>query len=198
MVCGALFLTFASVSLSQMLNGEVSCGCFGSIPVRPWFTFALDVSAVVALACIVPRHNYTLHEHSTLFVAFVCISVLAVLLTSLPFWVHPAPSALSLEPPQVQLGDVMAGGRASATFLVANTGPIPVKVETIQSTCDCFHLTLAQATIAPGESVQATATVDLKEEPTFSGALRIEFTGLTPHGQRAFHSIAYARVAPQR
>jgi len=40
---------FACVSLYKALSGEASCGCFGKVPVNPWYTFTLDALAVAAL-----------------------------------------------------------------------------------------------------------------------------------------------------
>src|SRR5262249_28731315 len=39
----------AAVSLSLALDGQASCGCFGKVEVHPWWTFGLDLAAVVAL-----------------------------------------------------------------------------------------------------------------------------------------------------
>ena len=41
---------FAGVSLWKALSGEASCGCFGSVPVNPWWTFTFDLAAVGLLA----------------------------------------------------------------------------------------------------------------------------------------------------
>ena len=46
----ACFTCFAGVSLFKALLGEASCGCFGRIPVNPWYTFVLDTAAVAALS----------------------------------------------------------------------------------------------------------------------------------------------------
>lgn len=43
------FAAFALTSLIKALAGEASCGCFGRVPVNPWYTFGLDMAAVVAL-----------------------------------------------------------------------------------------------------------------------------------------------------
>ena len=40
---------FACVSLSKALSGDSSCGCFGKVPVNPWYTLLLDLAAVAAL-----------------------------------------------------------------------------------------------------------------------------------------------------
>ncbi len=43
------FCLFASVSLWKAISGDASCGCFGKVPVDPWYTFTLDALAVAAL-----------------------------------------------------------------------------------------------------------------------------------------------------
>ncbi len=43
------FSVFGCVALYKALSGEVSCGCFGSVQVHPWYTFSLDSVAVVTL-----------------------------------------------------------------------------------------------------------------------------------------------------
>jgi len=45
------FSAFACVSLYKALSGEASCGCFGRVPVNPWYTLVLDLAAVAALLC---------------------------------------------------------------------------------------------------------------------------------------------------
>ena len=43
-------LVFACMSyynLNKALEGEVSCGCFGMVPLNPWFTLVLDSVAVI-------------------------------------------------------------------------------------------------------------------------------------------------------
>ena len=37
------------VNLNMALRGEASCGCFGMVPVNPWYTVALDCAALIAL-----------------------------------------------------------------------------------------------------------------------------------------------------
>ena len=54
-----LFIALAGVSLYQIVSGEASCGCFGKVPVNPWFTFAFDVVAVMALLCWRPPGRST-------------------------------------------------------------------------------------------------------------------------------------------
>lgn len=44
-----LFSTFSCVSLYKALSGHATCGCFGRVPVNPWYTTTLDVGVVVSL-----------------------------------------------------------------------------------------------------------------------------------------------------
>jgi len=46
----ACFGLFAGVSLYKALSGHASCGCFGRVPVNPWYTATLDVAMVFLVA----------------------------------------------------------------------------------------------------------------------------------------------------
>jgi hypothetical protein len=48
------FILFIGVSFDRAIAGESSCGCFGRFLVDPWFTFAFDAAAIVALALVQP------------------------------------------------------------------------------------------------------------------------------------------------
>lgn len=39
----------ACVSVYRGLSGEATCGCFGRVPVNPWYTLIVDVVATAAL-----------------------------------------------------------------------------------------------------------------------------------------------------
>jgi hypothetical protein len=43
------FGLFACVSLYKALSGHATCGCFGRVPVNPWYTTTLDLAIVVSL-----------------------------------------------------------------------------------------------------------------------------------------------------
>jgi len=43
------FGLFAAVTLAKAVRGDASCGCFGRVAVDPWYTLALDLTAVAAL-----------------------------------------------------------------------------------------------------------------------------------------------------
>ena len=48
------FFVFASVSFIKAISGETNCGCFGSVEVHPWLTFALSTTIVIALVATRP------------------------------------------------------------------------------------------------------------------------------------------------
>ena len=41
----ACFSLFTCVSLYKALSGYASCGCFGRVPVNPWYTATLDLAS---------------------------------------------------------------------------------------------------------------------------------------------------------
>jgi hypothetical protein len=51
------FNAFACVSLYKAISGEATCGCFGRVPVNPWYTFILDLTAVAALLLCRPARR---------------------------------------------------------------------------------------------------------------------------------------------
>ena len=51
------FSAFACVSLYKALSGEATCGCFGRVPVNPWYTLVLDLAAAAALVLCRPARR---------------------------------------------------------------------------------------------------------------------------------------------
>ncbi len=45
----AWFCGLSAISLGKALNGLETCGCFGTVPVNPWWTTAFNVGAATAL-----------------------------------------------------------------------------------------------------------------------------------------------------
>jgi hypothetical protein len=59
------FAVFAQVALYRALAGELSCGCFGKVPVSPWYTLLVDVAALFALFAWRPAGRALLSDHDT-------------------------------------------------------------------------------------------------------------------------------------
>ena len=73
-----LFTTFVAVSLFQIVSGEASCGCFGKVPVNPWYTFAFDAAAVLALLLCRPSARETLAKTGARFPKPRALAVVAL------------------------------------------------------------------------------------------------------------------------
>ncbi len=84
------FSGFALVSFYKGISGQATCGCFGRVPVNPWYTFALDAAAVLALLRWRPRGESRSHVHT--FPRFATVSALGLLVgtpVALATWTEP-------------------------------------------------------------------------------------------------------------
>lgn len=74
----SLLTVFIAVSLFKALSGSASCGCFGTVPVNPWLTAAIDL--VILLLYLLWRPDEVsrpkVTTHPAQFRAFVCLSLL--------------------------------------------------------------------------------------------------------------------------
>ncbi|MBI1904459.1 MAG: hypothetical protein HYS13_25465 [Planctomycetia bacterium] len=50
----ACFLVLAAVALTEATRGAASCRCFGKVTISPWWTFAFDAAALVAIGLFRP------------------------------------------------------------------------------------------------------------------------------------------------
>jgi hypothetical protein len=96
---------FALISLYKGISGESTCGCFGRVPVNPWYTFTLDAFAVLALLRWRPRglprsHIHTFSRSATVLTLWFLVGAPVALAT----WSGP-------ERTLTDLGEVLAGGR---------------------------------------------------------------------------------------
>ncbi|MCI0724468.1 MAG: DUF1573 domain-containing protein [Acidobacteria bacterium] len=190
-----VFLGFVAVSFAQIFAGEASCGCFGSVPIRPWQILTFDLFVVVALFMTVPGKATTLPFPSRklwcLSLVYLSVSALAAI-----YLVNSTGPIVIPSPHQISLGSLPQGGKASATFWLINQTARPVEISNVRSTCDCLAVDLPQNIVPPFASVCATANLDLRDEAHFSGSLGIEVIGITPRGHRAFRMLIRAVIVP--
>lgn len=102
------------------------------------------------------------------------------------------PSATS-----VDLGVLPRAGLQRETISLSNLGATDVKIATIEKTCDCLHIEMAQNTVCPAENVLVHVKLDLSMEPNFEGELAMEAKGLTAEGRAAFLLKVTAKVKPK-
>lgn len=73
---------------------------------------------------------------------------------------------VAILPPMKDFGKVQPASRHPATFEIRNTGSSPLTIKSVVPSCKCTDVTqLAGTTIAPGGSVQLTATLDVPTTP---------------------------------
>lgn len=76
------FGAFACVSGYKGFTGEISCGCFGRVPVNPWYTFCLDIATVILLIVFRPRAEVGCAAHAVALPVWLVVS--AALLVGVP------------------------------------------------------------------------------------------------------------------
>ncbi len=54
------FAIFFVVALAQVISGKTSCGCFGKVPVHPWYTLVFDLTAVAIIWRWQPKKKLSL------------------------------------------------------------------------------------------------------------------------------------------
>lgn len=104
------------------------------------------------------------------------------------------PTLLVPSQPELDFGIRRAGGRYLATVSLHNPTATAVEVGQVWTSCGCFRLELNQKAVGPGERIVAEVTVDLTDDPTFTGLLRFQATGIDEQGAVAFVVHACAQV----
>lgn len=94
----------------------------------------------------------------------------------------------------IDLGMVPQSGQAHEYFALTNPGTESVEVAKIETSCECLKVRLTSRTIGPTGRVLAQASLDLGNEPQFSGGLAIEVRGLTNSGAVAFAVVVDVTV----
>jgi Protein of unknown function (DUF1573) len=83
-------------------------------------------------------------------------------------------SMLTASPPLLDFGEVARGSRTERTFSISNPGQTSATIGNVEVSCDCLNIRIGGSTVRPGQSVQATALLDLSKEPEMTSSLRIE------------------------
>jgi hypothetical protein len=144
-----LFFALSSASLYLVTIGEVSCGCFGSLRVHPWFSFALDSSCLGLLVAFFPKAQLEgplIRALPALARGLLGVGMLAAILVAASYmWFGSPQEALSyvrgdriaLEPSGLEFGK---GGRAeskAAALAIWNRTDRTVRVLGGSANCSC-------------------------------------------------------------
>jgi hypothetical protein len=91
----------------------------------------------------------------------------------------PAKGAvLSVEKSVCDLGEIIEGVKAKATFTVTNTGDAPLMIIDVVKSCGCTEPTFPKHAIQPGEEVEISALYNSKGRPgNFSKTLTVKHNG---------------------
>jgi hypothetical protein len=103
------------------------------------------------------------------------------------------PALLVATPSRIDVGEVPGGGRKQAVFSLTNPGTQAVELSRIETSCPCLTVDMPHY-LAPAEQVSAGATLDLRDEPDFTGEMAIEITGWTRAGEQAFAVVVEVKV----
>jgi hypothetical protein len=154
------FVVFAGVSSYLGLVGATSCGCLGAVKVNPWWTFGVDVLAVVVLAASRPKADAV---ESPRFLRTACLWVSSVALASavlvaaggLVFGsVEMAVAKLRGDTiaitPSIDLGSGKPGETLEATATVINYTSEPVRLIGGTTDCSCATIDDFPLTVPPG------------------------------------------------
>lgn len=94
----------------------------------------------------------------------------------------------------IDFGQIAAGGRAKASFQLENDSMSALEVAKIRTSCNCLRVELDECAIGPHGAVTAHGTIDLSDEPEFSGGLCPEAEFLDASGRSLFSRSFRATV----
>lgn len=88
--------------------------------------------------------------------------------------------------PIVDLGTIAAGGQAEARLHLVNSTGLSIEIASVETSCPCVSVELAEWRIDPGDKVEAVARIDLFDEPEFRGGLCPQVLFFDTEGQVSF------------
>lgn len=144
------FALLTAISLHQGLTGQRSCGCFGTIHVSPWWTFAFNVAAIASLAWFRPRVASTAAAPPAWVQPWVQIGVgagaILVVVVGIFLLLHDEPvralaqlrgEAVGVEPYVTDVGAGRPGEMRTFTIHLTNYTARPVRVVGGTTSCSC-------------------------------------------------------------
>lgn len=97
-------------------------------------------------------------------------------------------------PALIDLGTIVAGGRAEAPLWLANDSDSPIDIGRVRTNCPCIRVELDERRIGRHQRVRATVQLDLSDDPEFTGGLCPEFCVLDSVGRERLTCTAHAAV----
>jgi hypothetical protein len=189
------FSLLASASLHLGFEGQPSCGCFGTkLPVRPWYSFAVDLASVAALVWQRPRQK-GLVEASHWVLLWHVLSVIAgsavilVIAIGMLAWLRVSSAemlsrlrgeSVTVEPLISDVGEGWPGLEKVFTVQITNHENHPIRLVGGTSDCSCVTTENLPITIPAHDTAAATIRARYKGPP---GIFEREFILLIEDGQ---------------
>jgi len=201
------FAGASALSLSQSLQGQASCECFGRLSVWPWFTFGLDVLAVCGLLIFRPRSD-TVERSPTTFRALLRSSLgagVTLVLGCLAFLLLvPDPARLLaqlrgesiiVQPGETNVGEGRPGEQRTFGLELVNNGEQPIRIIGGTANCSCMAIADLPVEIGPGRATKIRVTLYFKGMP---GRFRREFVLYTDaEKQPVARAYLAGRISPE-
>ncbi len=173
------FSLLAALSCRLGIMGQASCGCLGKLAVSPWWAFAIDVIAVLALLRFRPR-SITIGIRAGLPTA-ACGLALAAAIFAVLTWQHGSGAAaiahlrgetIVVAPNVVDLGSGPRGQFQTFALNVTNYSEKPTTIVGGTSDCSCVS------------TDDLPVSVESKQTSTIR--VRVKFTGSPGEFRRKF------------
>lgn len=193
------FTGFAAYSLYAALIGQTSCGCFGKLPVSPWYAFALDLGVLLILGLCRPLRQdlwpssaaeWRSIAGDTCLVAIEVAALFGILTLAAYVFVGSPAAALarlrgeevSVYPDFVDLGTGESGEIKVAQVEIVNRTNRPIRVVGGTSDCSCTVLGDLPVELGPGDVRSISVQMRMpKSSGLFarSAVLQIDNNGMT-------------------
>lgn len=178
-----MFTTFAAVSLYHATIGQASCGCLGVVQVSPWYAFAFDVAALLALWASKPRaeawraqrwlQRKAIRSLVTYLAGSACLLSFVGILAVGRFGSVETAAAyirgerIAIAPRTVDVGEAQPGTGRNVNLELANYTDRPLVVFGGTSDCSCIALLDLPATIPPGGKKHLTLRIQFPTQPGY-------------------------------
>ena len=204
LVAVVTFTGFAAVSAWGGYVGQTSCGCFGAVPLRPWWAFGLDAAVLLALltagrpgaadgaapgTAARPAAAFLLNVG----LALGCWTavVAATLGTTDAAVAYVRGDRVFVRLATVEYGAIPAGGTGAARVEVVNLTAGAVRVVGGTSDCSCTAVADLPAEVPAGGSV--VVAVRLKAPDTAGNFSRTAWLWTDAPGHRSLPLLLVAR-----
>ena len=90
-------------------------------------------------------------------------------------------------PPNLAVGRLALGATKQLAVRITNTTSRSIGMVAFETSCDCVTVTPSRLEFLANDSAELSVTIDLRNEPSFRGALRVELIGLATDESKVFY-----------